>query len=247
MNQPIELQIDAKLTTERCRYCLMCRHVCPVTHVTRSEVTSPHGWALLIASTRRGLAEWNQETVGILYHCADCGMCRAHCVTDQPLPLAINASRAEVVAQGAAPAKVSELRQKFQQWGNAYVEVAPAPVSGTGETALLVGPIAHHFQRSTVEAAQKLLAAAGVEAVPIALGRESPYMANTMGLIEEARQLARPPTEIAAVGANGFWRSRRVTCTAFKPCWRRWAWSGRRAWNWWRSQPLWQSSLQQAS
>lgn len=203
MNQPIELQIDATLTTERCRYCLMCRHVCPVTHVTRNEVTSPHGWALLIASTRRGLAEWDQETVGILYHCADCGMCRAHCVTDQPLPLAINASRAEVVAQGTAPAKVYELRQKFQQWGNAYVETAPTPVSGKGQTALLVGPVAHHFQRSTLEAAQKLLAAAGVAAVPIAQGRESPYMANTMGLIEEARQLAQATlAEIAAVGAK---------------------------------------------
>lgn len=203
MNQPIELQIDANLTTERCRYCLMCRHVCPVTHVTRNEVTSPHGWALLIASTRRELTKWNQETAGILYHCADCGLCRAHCVTDQPLPLAINASRAEVVAQGAAPAQIYELRQKFQQWGNTYVEAAPSPVSGTAESALLVGPVAHHFQRSTVEAAQKLLAAAGIEVMPIAQGRESPYMANTMGLIEEARHLAQATlAEIAAVGAK---------------------------------------------
>jgi Fe-S oxidoreductase len=203
MNQPILLHLDSVLTTERCRYCLMCRHVCPVAYVTRSEVTSPHGWGLLMASVRRGLTVWNPETVAILYHCADCGLCRAHCVTDQPLPLAINAGRAEVVEQQLAPAVVYDLRDKFQKWGNPYVEAAPEKVTGRAETALLVGAVAYHFQRSTVEAAQKLLAAAGVEVAPIALGRESPYMASTVGLLDEARQLGQATlAEIAAVGAK---------------------------------------------
>jgi Fe-S oxidoreductase len=203
MTEIIQLHIDAILTTERCRYCLMCRHVCPITHVTRNEVTSPHGWGLLIASVRRGLTTWNEETVGILYHCADCGLCRAHCVTDQPLPLAINASRAEVVNRQLAPAQVYALRDKFQQWANPYVELAPQPATGLGEAALIVGAFAHHWQRGTVEAAQKLLAASGVEVVPIAMGRESPYLANSLGLLDEARQLGQATLdEIAAAGAK---------------------------------------------
>ena len=46
---------DVILTTENCRYCLMCRHVCPVGHVTRLETLTPHGWGLTIASIRRGI------------------------------------------------------------------------------------------------------------------------------------------------------------------------------------------------
>ncbi len=91
---------EVLLTTENCRYCLMCRHICPVTRVTYSEATSPHGWALAIASVRRGLLEWNAETADLLYQCADCGACQGACVTNQPLPEAIVAARAELVERG---------------------------------------------------------------------------------------------------------------------------------------------------
>ncbi len=195
--------IDPTLSTEFCRYCLMCRHVCPVTHVTRNEATSPHGWALLIASVKRGVTEWNEETVDVLYQCADCGLCRAHCVTDQPLPLAIDASRAEVVEQQLAPAVVYTVRDKLRRWGNPYVDIAPEKVVGRGEAALVVGAIGRNFQPKTIEAAIKLLKAAGVDAVPIAIGRETPYLAYTLGLFDEARQLGQATlTEIAEVRAK---------------------------------------------
>ncbi len=53
-------------TTENCRYCLMCRHVCPVGHVTRLETLTPHGWGLTIESVKRNLLEWNDETIDLL-------------------------------------------------------------------------------------------------------------------------------------------------------------------------------------
>ncbi len=102
------------------RYCLMCRHVCPVTRMTKREATSPHGWALLVASVNRGLLKWDADTVDTLYQCSNCGTCEAHCATDRPLPAAIIAARAEVVRQGAAPASVSELDAKLREWGNPY-------------------------------------------------------------------------------------------------------------------------------
>ena len=49
---------NAVSTTDNCRYCLMCRHVCPVGHVTRLETLTPHGWGLLISSVHRGLLTW---------------------------------------------------------------------------------------------------------------------------------------------------------------------------------------------
>lgn len=198
----MELQ-TVKQTTEFCRYCLMCRHVCPVTYVTRNEATSPHGWALLIASVKRGLAAWNEDTVDILYQCLDCGLCQAHCVTRQPLPLAIAAGRAEVVAQQSAPAVVYDLQKRLQQWANPYVEAMPEKALGQGEAALIVGSISHYFQPESVKAASQLLAAGGIEATPIAIGRESPYLANSLGLPDEARHLAQATlAEVEATGAK---------------------------------------------
>ena len=201
MASGISLQ-EVKQTTELCRYCLMCRHVCPVTDVTRNEATSPHGWGILIASVQRGLAAWNNETVDVLYQCADCGLCQAHCVTDQPLPLAINASRAEVVEQQMAPAIIYELRDKLQKWGNPYAAPPPERVSVQSDAALIIG-MAEYLEPQAVAAAVKLLAVAGVEAMPVAICRESAYFPNTLGLVDEARRLGQDTLdEIKQVGAK---------------------------------------------
>ncbi len=183
-------------TTEGCRYCLMCRHVCPVTRVTYNEATSPHGWALEIASVRRGLLDWNAETTDRLYQCADCGLCRSFCVTDQPLPDAIVAARAEVVAAGRAPASVAEIDAALRRWGNAYGVAAPSPAATEwGDTALLVGSTAFHREWESVHAARRLLERAGLEHALAAVGRSSGYLAYTLGLHDTARQLARATIE----------------------------------------------------
>src|SRR5436305_14670682 len=125
------------------RYNLMTRHVCPVERVTKRETTSPHGWALLIASVQRGLLAWDEEPVDTLYQCADCGLCQVHSLMDQPLPAAIVAARAAVVAQRAAPESVTDLDARLRRWGNPYGELAaerPAP----GPMALFVGAAAAH-------------------------------------------------------------------------------------------------------
>ena len=183
-------------TTEGCRYCLMCRHVCPVTRVTYNEATSPHGWALEIASVRRGLLEWNTETADLLYQCADCGLCRAFCVTDQPLPQAIVAARAEVVAAGRAPAAVAEVDAALRRWGNAYGVAAPSP-EGTqwADTALFVGSAAFHREWACVQAAQRLLDQIGLGHALAAVGRSSGYLPYTLGLLETATKLARLTVE----------------------------------------------------
>lgn len=177
--------------TDNCRYCLMCRHVCPVGIVTHNETLTPHGWALTIASVKRGLFDWNSETVNTLYSCADCGLCNAHCVTDQPLPEAIAAARAEVAAQNLAPAVSYALNDALVTWGNPYTQEAPHPVEGQGEYALFVGDDAHYLRPSLVEAALTLLRAAGIEPVLVGVGRNSGYLASSLGFPATAAALAR--------------------------------------------------------
>ncbi len=176
-------------TTENCRYCLMCRHVCPVGHVTKKETLTPHGWGLTIASINRGMLELDEESVTVLYSCADCGTCRADCVTDQPLPSAIAAMRGEIVGRGLAPPVVGEIRAKLQRWGNPYVEEEPEKPEGSGEVALFVGDDGRYLDDETVPSALKLLEAIGVKPVLVGIGRNNGYLAASLGLHDLADEL----------------------------------------------------------
>jgi len=194
---------DISLTTEYCRYCLMCRHVCPVTRVTANEATSPHGWALLVASARRGLVTWDDDAVDRLYQCADCGLCQVHCVTDQPLPDALIAVRATLVTNGQALASVAALDERLRHWGNIYSKDSSATPIRRAPAALLVGSEAWHRTPEEVQAAQRLLNTAGLEYALAAVGRDEGYLAWTLGLHDTARALAQTTREeLTAIGAQ---------------------------------------------
>ena len=181
----------------------MCRHVCPVGHVTRLETLTPHGWGLTVASVQRGLLTWDAETVNVLYSCADCGLCRANCVTDQPLPDAIAAARAEVTAQQLAPAVVYEVGEMLKKYENPYVQQAPENVIGTGMVALFIGDESHHLWPAGMEAARTLIEATGVKPIEIGVGRNNGYLASSLGFPETARTLARATLdELRASGAR---------------------------------------------
>src|SRR5258706_8190109 len=195
--------MDVLPTTENCRYCLMCRHVCPVGLVTHLETLTPHGWGLTIASVQRGLLTWNAETVDVLYSCADCGLCLANCATDQPLPDAIASARAEVTSGQLAPASVYEIGAMLKQYENPYVKQAPEKMTGTGAVALFVGDEAHHLWPEAVQAARTLIYATGVTPIEIGIGRNNGYLASSLGFPDTALALAQATLdELQASGAR---------------------------------------------
>lgn len=191
------------LTADNCRYCLMCRHVSPVERVTQRETLSPHGWGLIIASVRRGLLKWNEDTVGVIYSSPDSGNSRAHCVTDQPLDEAIAAVRAEIVARRLAPEAVYQVDSSLQQYGTPFARQAPDGLIQQGETALFVGDEAEYLWPEAQAAALELLAALGLRPVRIGAGRNNGFLASSLGLPETARKLAQVNlAELQASGAS---------------------------------------------
>ncbi len=190
-------------TIENCRYCLMCRHIASVEYVTHKETLSPHGWALVIASVRRGLLEWDQDTVDVIYSAPDHGNSRAHCVTNQPLPEAIAAIRAEIVDQQLAPQVVYEIDELLREYGTPFARRKPGAVPGEGKVALFVGDEAQYLWPKALTAASDILAALGIQPVMIGVGRNSGFLASSLGLPDTARQLAEATLdELRASGAN---------------------------------------------
>ena len=190
-------------TADNCRYCLMCRHLASVELATHKETFSPHGWGILIASERRGLIEWNEDTVKALYAASDNGNSQAHCVTDQPLPGVIAAVRASLVEKKLAPAVVYELDSALNEWQNPYEQKAPKASKDKGEVTLFVGDEANYLWPSALDAALKLLAALDVDPVLIGVGRNNGYLASSLGLHETAKSLAQATLdELKATGAK---------------------------------------------
>lgn len=189
--------------TERCRHSLMCRHVCPVGNLTRLETLTPHGWAQLIALERRGLSSWNPHTVDALYKCADCGNCRSHCVYSNPLPAGIAAARAVVAEQGLAPPVVYEIGERLRAWQNPYQPQHPELAAETGPVALFVGDDAHFLRPSIIDAVLAVLRATDIEPVLIGRGRNTGFLASSLGLPAIATELARANlAELEATGAR---------------------------------------------
>ena len=190
-------------TLENCRFCLMCRHVAPVGLVSDLETLTPHGIALIATSVKRGLIEWDEETVGIIYSSPDGGNSRAHCVFDQPHPAAVAAVRANLVAQKLAPASVYIVDQALHDWETPFAESMPEPASGTGDVALFVGDEAKYLWPETLPAVLKLLKAVGVEPVLIGNGRNSGFLATSLGFEQTAHSLAQATLdELQASGAK---------------------------------------------
>lgn len=188
---------------ENSRHNLMSRHVCPVGNITHMETLTPHGWAQLIALERRGLSAWNEETIGALYRCADCGSCRAHSVYDVALPEAIAAARVDLVEQNAAPASVYEMERILREWENPYERRRPEPAEGRGESALFVGDDTYFLKPSVLEAALALLRSVGVEPALIGKGRNTGFLASSLGLSGVAKDLAQANlAELDATGAR---------------------------------------------
>lgn len=200
-DSPTAGPVDLSHTTEGCRYCWMCRQACPVGHVTRRETLTPHGWGMLIASERRGVVSWTPEVADVLYSCADCGLCQAHCATGQPLPDAIAAARAAIVAAGAAPAIVQALHAQLERWGNPYGAATAAGDVAQGEVALFAGDAGVAAGRSSLEAALTLLARAGVTPVVFGEGRSNGHLASSLGYPAMAR--AQAEQVLADVAASG--------------------------------------------
>lgn len=197
---PIENIID---TIENCRYCLMCRHIASVELVTHKETLSPHGWALVIASVKRGLLEWDADTVDVIYSAPDHGNSRAHCATNQPLPEAIAAVRTEIVNQQKAPPVVYELDKALREFGTPFAQRKPGVVPREGDVALFVGDEAQYLQPKTLAVVSDLLVTIGIHPVMIGLGRNNGYLASSLGLKDTAIQLANDNlAELQASGAK---------------------------------------------
>lgn len=178
-------------TLESCRFCLMCRHVDPVSHVTFNEALSPHGIALIATSQKRDVIEWNYDSVGVIYSDVDAGNARAHCITDKPFSEAVAAVKADIAAQGCAPQKVYETAEYLEIYHSPFGQDVLNADIAKGELALFVGDEAHYLWPAAIDDALKLLKNLGHSPVLLSQGRSTGFLASSLGFPELATAQAK--------------------------------------------------------
>ena len=118
---------------EKCRFCWMCRHLCPVQHQTGKELNTPRAKGLLLSMVNKKAQTFDKDMAEAMYECLLCDACTNDCATGYQPPLFIREARTEAVVSEVAPASVMKLIENVETTGNIYgekIKTAAATISG---------------------------------------------------------------------------------------------------------------------
>ena len=155
----------AKNIIDNCRFCWMCRHVCPIGNATGLERNTARSRAMGASVVVRGATELKEISENI-YECTLCGACTNNCMTGFDPKVFIQELKTEIVLNGVAPAYIMAMLEKYAATGNVYGATACECLNGLyntdSETALFVGQDALYKSPESVKNAVSLLNKAGV-------------------------------------------------------------------------------------
>lgn len=107
-------------TIDACRFCWMCRHICPIGNATGQERNTSRARALSLSMVKRGALEADADIVDNLYECALCGGCTADCATGWDPVLFTKQARRGAALDGRMPAYADRLLKNHEGSGNIY-------------------------------------------------------------------------------------------------------------------------------
>ena len=90
---------------DACRFCWMCRHVCPVGQVTGKESNNARAKGFVVSMDGRG-APLDETSMEIMYECALCKACTNDCATGYDPSIFILEARTKAVVDGLVPPNV---------------------------------------------------------------------------------------------------------------------------------------------
>ena len=109
----------AKKHIDSCRFCWMCRHICPIGNATGQERNNARARALCLSLVMRG-AENPEAVADNVYECALCGACVKECATGwDPVSFTLEA-RKELAMEGKLPSYIEKLLDNYEKSGSVY-------------------------------------------------------------------------------------------------------------------------------
>ena len=179
----------AKKHADACRFCYMCRHLCPIELVTGKENNTPRAKGLLVSMMNRGM-QMDKGCAVTMYECLLCGACTADCVTGFDPLVFIREARTQAALDGLTPAFAQKVIDNLEETGNAYgakeAKVGYEGIAQEGETLVWLGNAARYAVADVSEAVcalahvQHCLCKRGFAATAVA---EQAYVTNLLGCV----------------------------------------------------------------
>ncbi len=187
---------------EKCRFCWMCRHLCPVQHQTGKELNTPRAKGLLLSMVSKNSAEFDKDMAEAMYECMLCDACVNDCCTGYQPPLFIREARTEAVVNDLAPKAVMDTIENIEASGTIYGVQKPSFAQEGKDVLVYIGEVAAIKAPGMAKALLSLLAKAGISAKVLDNEPASGTMlADLMGYVDEVAQQAKACA--AAINAAG--------------------------------------------
>ena len=187
---------------EKCRFCWMCRHLCPVQHQTGKEINTPRAKGLLLSMVNKGEQPFDKDMAQAMYECLLCDACTNDCATGYQPPLFIREARTEAVVNELAPEAVMTLIDNVLSTGNLYGVEKPSFGQDGTDVLVYIGEVAAVKVPKMAKNLLAVLKKAGVSAKVLEKEPASGVMlGDLMGYTEEGRQQAVACAE--AINAAG--------------------------------------------
>lgn len=130
-----------------CALCAnMCKYSCPTYLATGKETITPQKMARLILYEEKALIEDKPGFFDVMFQCAMCGACKAHCIYDNyDLRKFIQGERSKAFKEGMLPPETRKIVETFTRFGNPHGE-RQALQKGSGDIGYFVSCSAYRDQ-----------------------------------------------------------------------------------------------------
>ena len=177
---------------ENCRFCFMCRHLCPVQLQTGKEINTPRAKGLVLSMVNKGAEKFDKDMARAMYECMLCDACVDDCATGFQPPIYIREARTQAVVNDLAPGEVNALLENIEKSGNIYGIEKPDFSQYGIDVLVYIGEVA---ACKTPEMAKNFLSVLKKAGVSAKVLKDEPasgaMMADLAGYVDDAVQQAK--------------------------------------------------------
>ncbi len=163
---------------DACRFCWMCRHICPIGNATGLERNTARARAFGLSLVSRDDVEYSDDIISNVYECALCGACVNDCTTGWDPVMFTKEARLGAALDGKLPEYIMTMVSNVIEKGNIYGEEAAVSTMPESDTLLFLGEFAR--VKGGYENAVELLKKAGVSFTVLADEPNSGYSMDFM-------------------------------------------------------------------
>ena len=200
---------NSKYQADACRFCWMCRHICPVGQVTGKEGNTPRGKGFIVSMDSRNIP-FNEDAAGVMYECCLCEACSNDCVTGYEPPVFIREARTLAAVNGYVPKQIQKVIDAatkgslYDAEPNKELITAIEKLPRKADTLLYIGDVAAHQNAQSAMDLMSVLEAAKVEFTALVQEPSTgSHLADLIGYVDDVRQVAKACVEeIMKTGAK---------------------------------------------